>query len=244
LAGAVSIQASGALRDVGNFAKFVLANAARNLFRTVLIAVAGVPFASSTPDMTADDLSPGSFIVSVESTATSATRIGNLLAIYDVELVDPGPDMGQDSVELLRVTTTPAALSLQTVYTDGMLSGDIGQFFFYNNSITFLSSGVYVITMNWLGSTPVPGALTMVDSSANNALDSRAGEAWDFSAGALSDNTTGQVFTQATATGSLHTYKFAVRPGDVLTIPTLGSGTMTSLAIRINPAAVDLSLQP
>jgi len=247
LAGAVSIQVAGALKDIGNQAKFIVMNAARKIFRTLVLASAGAPLASlgnSNAVNDADDLSPGSFIVSVESTETTATRIGNLVMIYDVELSDPGPDMSAEALWLLRVTTDSAALALETAYTDGFISGDVSVFGLYGNKITFNNAGSYFVTFNWIGSTPVPAALTMVDSSANNALDSRAGEAWKFSTLALSDNTTGQIASLATAAGALQIYKFTVRPGDVLTIPTLSSGTITSVAITISKAPMDLNLLP
>jgi len=244
LAGAVSVQVAGAMRDLGNLAKFEMAKAARLVFRTALLAVAGVPFSGGPVDMTADDYSPGSFIVSVECTASTATRIGNLIAEYDVELSDPQPDMAMRSLALNRTTTTPAALSLQTCYTDGSLSGDLSLFYLSNNTITFTSGGMYHVIFNWVGATPVPGTIALVDSSGNDSIDARAGGAWDLSSSSITDNTTGQLYEKETAAGSLQVYKFAVRPGDVLTIPDLGSGTMTSLQVHITPCNWDVNLTP
>jgi hypothetical protein len=239
LSGAVAQSVSGVADELKAAAVFILKNAARTMFKTAIVAFAGTPCTAVDPAN--DVLSPGSFAVLYETTETAF--LGEIIVDYTVELSDPSGAV-QNSLEVCKVSTTPATLELEKSYAAGGVSGNIGAYQLLGNEVRFTTAGVYNLTVQYVGSSPVLGNLVIYDRNRVVATDKRSGGRWDISSQAVVNLTVPYMQITADAGSSTAFGRIWMEAGDQLVFPTLTSGTMTVMCFYLSMVTPDLILSP
>jgi hypothetical protein len=210
-------------------ASFVAARAVRTTFKTLGLTGSIQTLVDGVGARDSDEsLIPGYILYSPDDKSDVAAS--DIWIDYTFVFIDPVAQ--QLGVSYHSASTDSSALALETAKATGWTHGYV----LNGNSVQFQYPGHYTVTLSYTGSTPNidTDGHSLVDDLGNDITAEVVVPAFDITSNAF--DTVMDADDQATSNGSVQTLALKdIKPGDMLTLDSLVTGTMTGMTLSIIP---------